>query len=130
MAYYSYKRVRELIPNHIEEKYKNYSDDPDTWFWDNSYDGDLFDACADYIEELQSEINKIKKINGSKIDISGWVDYHTLPLTQDQICIFKCKDYTTEILGRFNKKESYFYIERGDGTIYKYSFGIEWVIPI
>lgn len=82
MAYYSYKRVRSLIPIHIAARYsrewRDYHDSPegkekrikylissgnshehaeeiwasDEFDWDNDYDGDLCDAAADYIEEL------------------------------------------------------------------------------
>ena len=47
---------------------------------------------------------------------------------------FKVSDYTTILIGRYHKsddmfiKEGYFYIERGDGTRYKYAeYRIDWV---
>ena len=49
------------------------------------------------------------------------------------IYTFKVTDYTTILLGRYHKSEDplisdgYFYIERGDGTRYKYAeYRIEW----
>lgn len=59
MARYSYERVRDLIPAHIEQKYKEDVKSwtyPDEFYWDNSYDGNLFDATADYIIELKEQV--------------------------------------------------------------------------
>jgi hypothetical protein len=39
-------------------------------------------------------------------------------------CLFKCIDFNTEIIGRYDAVKNEFYVERGDGT--KYSYGIEW----
>lgn len=93
MAYYTYKRVRELIPKHLEDKYKlewekfhnsefgkrqrieylmvlgNSSEraeeiwEQDEWGWDNFSDGDLFAAAADLIEELNAKIELLEKVN-------------------------------------------------------------------
>jgi len=41
-------------------------------------------------------------------------------------CLFKCQDYTTEIVGRYHAEKDCFYVERGDGTRYYYDFNIEW----
>ena len=57
---YSFKRVRELIPKHLEDKYRANSDDPKEWFWDIDYDGDLFEAAADYILELKAALEVAK----------------------------------------------------------------------
>lgn len=38
----------------------------------------------------------------------------------DDIYIFKVRDYTTELVGRRNEKEGFFYIQRGDGNIFRY----------
>jgi hypothetical protein len=46
--------------------------------------------------------------------------------TKDGIYIFKVRDYTTEIVGRYNKDEGYYYVERGDGTCYKYYPPVEY----
>jgi hypothetical protein len=56
MAQYSYKRVREQMPPHIERKYRDMSDNPKDWYWGNEYYGDLFDGAADYIEELKAAL--------------------------------------------------------------------------
>ncbi len=90
MAYYTYKRLRELIPEHLEEKYKleweeyhksEYGKqqridyllaignsleraqtiwEQDEWFWNTDYDGDLFDAAADLVEELNAKIKLLE----------------------------------------------------------------------
>ena len=36
------------------------------------------------------------------------------------IYIFKVSDYTTTLIGKFDKKEDCYYVQRGDGTKYKY----------
>lgn len=36
------------------------------------------------------------------------------------IYIFKVRDYTTILVGKRNVKEGYYYVQRGDGTKYKY----------
>jgi alkylhydroperoxidase family enzyme len=69
MAYYAYKKVRELIPKHLEEKYRAASGDPENWYWNNEYHGDLFDAAADYIKELENEIEILKAAN---VKVRGW----------------------------------------------------------
>ena len=46
--------------------------------------------------------------------------------TKDDIYVFKVRDYTTEIVGRYNKDEGYYYVERGDGTCYKYYPPVEY----
>lgn len=53
MAYYSYKRVRDLLPEHITNAIPDYEGEP-------GYDGDQWDAAADYIEELLNTINALK----------------------------------------------------------------------
>jgi len=32
--------------------------------------------------------------------------------TKDDIYVFKVRDYTTEIVGRYNKDEGYYYVEK------------------
>lgn len=45
----------------------------------------------------------------------------------DNIYLFKVKDYTTEILGRYDKENDCYYVQRGDGTRYEYeSYRIVW----
>ena len=39
---------------------------------------------------------------------------------EDEIYIFKVRDYTTEIVGRKNVAEDFFYVQRGDGNIQRY----------
>ena len=39
---------------------------------------------------------------------------------KDEIHIFKVRDYTTRLVGRKNEKGNFFYIQRGDGFMYKY----------
>lgn len=53
----------------------------------------------------------------------------TVNFNLDDIYLFKVKDYTTTLLGK--KKDDYFYIQRGDGTEYKYDVSrIEWSIKL
>jgi hypothetical protein len=77
MAYYAYKRVQQLIPQHIIDKQgKNYNGDP-------SYDGDLWDAAADYIEELEK---KLKDSGKSISDKDLLMTALNLPvITEDQV---------------------------------------------
>jgi hypothetical protein len=44
----------------------------------------------------------------------------------DAMCVFKVADFTTEIVGRYDRENSLFYVQRGDGTRYTYAWGIEW----
>ena len=46
MAYYTYKQVRDLLPQHIID-----AQGPD-YEGDGNYDGDQWNAAADYIDEL------------------------------------------------------------------------------
>ena len=41
-------------------------------------------------------------------------------------CLFKCVDFTTEIVGRWDEIEDEFYVQRGDGTRYGYGHGVDW----
>ena len=41
---------------------------------------------------------------------------------KDEMYLFKVDEYTTELIGRKNESEGFFYIQRGDGFIYKYDF--------
>jgi len=43
-----------------------------------------------------------------------------------QPCMFKCNDFTTEIIGRYDNVEKAFFVERGDGNKYWYRFGVAW----
>ncbi len=49
MAYYAYKNVRDLLPQHIIDK-----QGPD-YEGEANYDGDMWIAAADYIEELVAQ---------------------------------------------------------------------------
>ena len=64
-------------------------------------------------ENIEIECDIIMSTNNSDNTIK------TKILT-DNIFLFKVSDYTTIILGRFNEQERYYYVERGDGTKYKY----------
>jgi len=45
----------------------------------------------------------------------------------DPIILFKLKDYTTIIVGRWSTTEGCMYVQRGDGTCYSYgAFGVEY----
>lgn len=55
MAYYAYKQVRDLLPVHIIER-----QGPD-YEGDGNYDGDQWNAAADYILELQEEVKELKR---------------------------------------------------------------------
>lgn len=50
MAYYAYKQVRDLLPQHIIDK-----QGPD-YQGDGNYDGDQWNAAADYIVELKESL--------------------------------------------------------------------------
>jgi hypothetical protein len=39
---------------------------------------------------------------------------------KDEMYMFIVRDYTTQLVGRFNKKGDFFYTQRGDGQINKY----------
>ncbi len=48
-----------------------------------------------------------------------------------EIYLFKVKDYTTVLVGQYDKEQNEYFVQRGDGTKYTYSndqeFGrIEW----
>ena len=53
MAYYNYKIVRDLLPQHIIDQ-----QGPD-YEGDAGYDGDQWCAAADYINELKSIIEEL-----------------------------------------------------------------------
>lgn len=38
----------------------------------------------------------------------------------DEMHVFKVRDYITELVGRYNKEGKFYYIQRGDGSMYKY----------
>ena len=47
------------------------------------------------------------------------------------IYIFKVSDYTTTLIGKFDKKEDCYYVQRGDGTKYYYEYWrVTWVQEI
>lgn len=47
---------------------------------------------------------------------------------KDPMVLFKLKDYTTEIIGRFSIENKNFYIQKGSGDIFTYgNFGVSWV---
>lgn len=63
MAYYAYKRVRDLIPDKFQEAYINYNDNvyykghsQYTYDGDPSYDGDMWFMVATYIKWLQTPL--------------------------------------------------------------------------
>jgi len=47
---------------------------------------------------------------------------HTISkfINKDEIYLFKVRDYTTELLGRKNIEGDFYYVQRGDGVMYKY----------
>ncbi len=45
---------------------------------------------------------------------------------KDIMILFKLYDFTTEIVGRYDQKNDWCYVERADGTRYKYTFGVTW----
>ena len=55
MAYYAYKNVRDLLPDHIIE-----AQGPD-YEGTCDYDGDMWIAAADYIIELRAENEKLRE---------------------------------------------------------------------
>ena len=57
MAYYNYKRVRDIIPNEFEETWKKNWLEETGQEYDGSadYDGELWILAADYIEYLQKK---------------------------------------------------------------------------
>lgn len=75
MARYAYKEVRDLLPNHIIE---NMGPDYDG---DANYDGDMWCATANYIEELIAQRNALQaKIDGG-IRVHAVIDWEdeTMP---------------------------------------------------
>lgn len=58
------------------------------------------------------------------------MDMRDIDLKHRQPCMFKCYDFTTHIVGRWDLGEKAFYVERGDGTKYWYRFGIVWHKPL
>lgn len=38
----------------------------------------------------------------------------------EDIYLFKVRDFTTILLGRYDKEKNCFYVQRGDGTKYEY----------
>jgi len=54
------------------------------------------------------------------------VDLTKLELPNGTPCLFKLYDFTTEMVGRWDSEEKEFYVERADGTRYRYSFGVVW----
>lgn len=55
MAYYAYKAVLNLLPEEYIKKY-----DPDGLGMDCGYDGELYCAAADYIEDLQKQVAELE----------------------------------------------------------------------
>ena len=51
MAYYTYKNVRDQLPSYVTDGIEGYQGDP-------GYDGDQWEATANYIDELEEEIYK------------------------------------------------------------------------
>lgn len=63
MAYYTYKEVRDLIPDDFSKKYiamfeESYGRE---YNYDSNYDGDMWSLTAAYIESLQNEIKLLKE---------------------------------------------------------------------
>lgn len=76
MAYYTYKRVRNLIPNEFSAKWEAAWKEETGQDYDGSadYDGQLWCLAADYIEhlhELIEDANKTVAGSGPKPDGSG-----------------------------------------------------------
>ena len=58
MAYYSYKEVRDLLPEDTAEKYLlRYGQE---YEGEANYDGDQWTAAADYIVELLDKIKELE----------------------------------------------------------------------
>jgi hypothetical protein len=46
---------------------------------------------------------------------------------KDPIILFKLKDYSTQIVGRWSVSNGCLYVQRGDGTCYRYgAWGLEY----
>lgn len=43
-------------------------------------------------------------------------------ITLVEVYLFKVKDYTTILVGQRNDVEKIFFVQRGDGTMYKYDY--------
>jgi len=43
-------------------------------------------------------------------------------ITLVEVYLFKVKDYTTILVGQRNHNEKCFFVQRGDGTMYKYDY--------
>lgn len=63
MAYYAYKRVRDLLPEYVKDNI-------------DGYNGDQWDAAADYIEEL------VELLYEARDEI---IDYSSNPELTDKI---------------------------------------------
>lgn len=63
MAYYNYKRVRDLIPEAFTKEFEvQWLEDTGREFEGSAdYDGDLWILAAVYIEAIQNKINELKK---------------------------------------------------------------------
>jgi len=45
----------------------------------------------------------------------------------DNVYLFKIQDYTTIMLGRYDKNKDCFYVQRGDGVRYEYeAYRVVW----
>ena len=40
--------------------------------------------------------------------------------TVSKLFLFKVRDYTTELIGRYNAEKDCYYVQRGDGSKYEY----------
>lgn len=68
--------------------------------------------------------NVLKRRGYGKLSVSNESAEKT---SKDKIYIFKSKDFTTVMIGRHDKINDVFYVQRGDGTTYPYSkCRIDW----
>lgn len=63
-------------------------------------------------DELKDIINNIETSNN--------LDYLGYDSKKDKKYSFIVRDYETELVGRRNEEEGFFYVQRGDGFIQKY----------
>lgn len=81
--------------------------------------GKRFDKAKDrciyeILNEPTTEADTSKKANELITDVS-------------KLFLFKVQDYTTELVGRYNKEKDCYYVQRGDGSKYEYdAYRVTW----
>lgn len=59
--------------------------------------------------------------------VGGLLDTKQPKGYEHKLFLFKVRDYTTELIGRYDKDKDCYYVQRGDGSKYEYdSYRITW----